>query len=126
MNYTNIKSFEDACANQGLDAAKVLPDFSMFPERDRKAMEAHAKLIIINKALNGDWVPDWTDDDQWKYFPWFYMDDEDSGSRFSYYDCVYDDSCSVVGSRLCYRNREVAEYAGKQFEDLYREYFVIA
>jgi hypothetical protein len=126
MNYTDIKSFEDACAAQGLDAATVLPDFSMFPERDRKAMEAHAKLIIINKALNGDWTPDWTNGKWDKYYPWFYMNDKESGSGFSYYGFVLGFSYSIFGSRLCYRSSEIAEYAGEQFLELYRDYFVIA
>ena len=120
-----IKTFEDACKALKLDPEKVLPDFSMFPEQHRKAMTAHAKLIIIAQALNGNWKPDW-DNGEWdKYYPWFDMDSS-SGSGFSYDG--YDDWCSIslVGSRLCFKSRELAEYAGKQFEDLYRDYFVIS
>lgn len=120
-----IKTFEDACKALKLDSKKVLPDFSMFPEKHQKAMIAHAKLVIIAQALNGDWEPNWDDWDECKYEPWFDMENSSSGSGFSYY--VYDCwlSASVVGSRLCFKSSELAKYAGKQFEALYKDYFVI-
>ena len=40
----------------------------------------------------------------------------DYGSRGTYV---------AVGSRLCFKSRELAEYAGKQFKDIYEEYYVI-
>jgi hypothetical protein len=80
--YTNIKTFEDACKVLNLDAATVIPDFSLFPEADKEAMIAHAKLIIIAKAINGDWTPDWTNGQWDKYYPWFVMGSP-SGGGFS-------------------------------------------
>lgn len=123
--YTKIKTFEDACKVLNLDAATVIPDFSLFPEADKEAMIAHAKLIIIAKAINGDWTPDWTNGKWDKYYPWFVMGSP-SGGCFSYDG--YDDwlTGSGVGSRLCFETREKAIYAGKQFEDLYKVYFVKA
>jgi hypothetical protein len=121
--YTKIKTFEDACKVLNLDAKKVIPDFSLFPVEEQEAMKAHAKLIIIAKAINGDWVPDWTNLGEYKYYPWFEMGSS-SGVGFSYYG--YDDwnSSSIVGSRLCFENREKAEYVGKKFQELYKTYFV--
>ena len=121
-----IKTFEDACKALKLDPEKVIPDFSMFPEKHQKAMIAHAKLIIIAQALNGDWKPDWKNWEQWKYTPWFDMENSSSGSGFSYLDCADWHAGSCVGSRLCFKSRDLAEYAGKQFLDLYRDYFVIS
>ncbi len=124
MDYTEIKTFEDACNAIGLQQPElVIPDFSFFPESDRKAMIAHAKLVIIAKAINGDWVPDWTNGEWDKYFPWFRMGSS-SGVGFSFVG--YDDwrSGSFVGSRLCFETREKAKYAGTQFEELYKIYFV--
>lgn len=115
-----IKSFEDAC--NSLKTETALPDFSMIPEVHRKPLEAHYKLIIIAQAINKSWHPDWKDDDQYKYYPWFEMDG-DSGFSFHY---VYGWSTfSFVGSRLCFGKREDAEYAGKTFIDLYKEYFLL-
>ncbi len=123
--YTDIKTFEDACQVLNLDASNVIPDFSFYPEEDKEAMIAHAKLVLIAKALNEGWVPDWKDYDQYKYYPWFDMDSS-SGDGFSYdnYGGWY--THSFVGSRLCFQSREIAKYAGTRFEDLYKSYFVKA
>jgi hypothetical protein len=123
--YTDIKTFEDACKVINLDATKVIPNFSLFPESDREAMIAHAKLVVIAKAINGDWVPDWNNWNQYKYYPWFEMGSP-SGGGFSYYVYVDWATTSSVGSRLCFQTRDMAKYVGKQFEDLYKTYFVKA
>jgi hypothetical protein len=121
--YTDIKTFEDACKVLALNPENVVPDFSFFPESDRQAMIDHSKLVIIAKAINGDWVPYWEDYDQYKYYPWFEMGPS-SGVGFSYGGYGYWRSDSTVGSRLCFESREKAKYAGTQFEELYKSYFV--
>jgi hypothetical protein len=123
-----VVSFEDACKVLGLDATNFLPDFSGYPEKHRNAMIAHAKLVLIAEALNDGWQPNWNDGDEYKYYPWFEIDaseEKPSGFGFSYSDYGSWDTYSGVGSRLCYRTRELALYAGKQFQDLYKDYFLI-
>ena len=121
--YTEIKTFEDACKALNLDPATIIPDFSLFPESDRQAMIDHAKLIIIAKAINGDWVPDWTNSNERKHYPWFVMGSS-SGVGFSCDDDDYWAAYSGVGSRLCFESSEKAKYVGDQFQDLYKSYFV--
>jgi hypothetical protein len=127
-NLRQLKTFEDACKVEGLDAEKVIPDFSCYPEKNRKAMVAHAKLVIIAQAANklenegNEWIPDWNDFDQYKYYPWFEMGGS-SGFRFVGYDHWF--SHSTVGSRLCFISRNVATYIGETFVDLYKEYFTL-
>lgn len=118
--HTDIKTFEDACKVRGIDPNN-LPDFSMIPEQHRQALTDHYKLVIIAEALNEGWKPDWNNDDEYKYYPWF---DMENGFVFLVSD--FSDPTSCVGSRLCYRSREIAEYAGKQFEGLYKSYFQLS
>jgi hypothetical protein len=122
MDYKEIKTFEDAC--NALEILAIIPELGTTPEEFSGPILAHYKLMVIAKAINGDWKPDWSDSNQWKYYPWFDMRSSASGG-FSYdgYDCW--DPGSGVGSRLCFESREKAEYAGTQFKDLYEEYFVI-
>lgn len=126
MKLQELKTFENACEVLGLDPEKVLPDFSCYPEADRKALEAQAKLFIIVKAANKiankgkEWIPNWDDSSQYKYENWFYM--SSSGFRFS--DCVSWHSYSPVGSRLCFISSEVGKYVANTFIDLYRDLFV--
>lgn len=126
MELNQIKTFEDACAVLKLDASK-LPDVSMLPEKHQKALIAHYKLIIIAQAINNGWEPDWNDDDQYKYYPWFWVKAkaDNSGLGLSYLDYAYTNSDTSVGSRLCFPTREAAKYAGETFTDLYEEYFLI-
>lgn len=83
----NIKSYEDACVVVKHDPA-ALPDVSAIPEEFKKATIANFKLMIIAKALRGDWVPDWNNRNQYKWYPWFNMF---SGFAFaiSFYDWAY-------------------------------------
>ncbi|MCO6499109.1 MAG: hypothetical protein J5I47_01885 [Vicingus serpentipes] len=122
-----LKTFEDACKIEKLDPKKILPDFSCYPEEDRKALEAHAKLLVVVKAANRldnnnkEWTPDWTDG-KWKYEPWFVMNEGSSGFRYDVFDYWFTLSC--VGSRLCFKSEDVCEYITNQFIDLYRDYFM--
>jgi hypothetical protein len=128
MQFTEIKTFEDACKVERLNPKKVIPDFKAYPAKDRKAMIAHAKLVIIARVLNKlanrgkQWKPDWTNGQWDKYYPWFYMG---GSSGFRFYGCGGWGSGSDVGSRLCFISQEVGEYAGKQFTKLYKDYFTL-
>ena len=127
MKYTDLKTFEDACKVLELDAETVIPNFSCLPEEKQKAMIAHVKLIFIaeaaNKIENGGevWIPDWNNQDEFKYYPWFKKGL--SGLRCVVY--VLWPSATYVGSRLCYKTEELAKYIGNQFFGLYDDYFII-
>jgi len=76
-NLDQLKTFSDASKLLKLDPKKVIPDFKNFPTRDRKAMVAHAKLVVIaraaNKIGNGgkEWKPDWSNPKQYTHgFIW--------------------------------------------------------
>ena len=120
---STIKTFEAACKKLKLDPKKCLPVVSGMPKHHQDATIAHAKLVIITEALNDGWKPDWTNGNWDKYYPWF---DMSSGSGLSFcVVCVVRGSLSAVGSRLCFKSRQLAEYAGKQFKKLYKQYFVL-
>jgi hypothetical protein len=124
MNYTEIKTFEDACKAQGVDA-NVLPDVSMLPAKHQKSIIAHYKLMVVVAAINGSWVADWSNRSQYKYEPWFkVIPDSSKPSGFGLSSRDYDSwsAGTYVGSRLCFETSEQAEYAGTQFKELYEDY----
>jgi hypothetical protein len=106
-----IKTFSDACKELGMVE-------NIFNDSDTKDEIAYKKLKIIIKALNEGWKPNWNNSKEYKYIPWHNM------SPFGFGDSNYDiwNTDSVMGSCLCYKSRELAVYAGKQFEDIYKDF----
>lgn len=121
FDFRTIKTFEDACAHLNIDPANT-PDLSMIPEEFRKPLLAAYKLMVIYKAINNGWVPDWSNDEQRKWFPWFGV--LTSGSGFSSTASNYNYGDASVGSRLCTDTSEKAEYIASQFEAEYVDYFL--
>jgi hypothetical protein len=116
-----IKTFADACKALGL-STKALPDVSLLTKQQAKGVTAHFKLMVIAEALNDGWKPNWKDTNEWRFYPWFALRGG-SGFRLAYVDYRY--AGSLVGSRLCFKSREIAEYAGKQFIKLYKDYMTM-
>ena len=116
-----IKSFEEACAVLGLDPTQ-LPVVTNLPEKDQNAIIAFYKLTIIIRALNEGWEPNWKNWDEYKYYNYFFVR---SGSCCVYSDSGYADADALFGSRLCFKSRELAEYALSQFKELYLQYLLI-
>jgi len=82
---------------------------------------AYKQLKLIVQAFNEGWTPDWTNGKWDKYYPWFKMGSP-SGGGFSFSDYVYWRAGSCVGSHLCYKSSDLAEYAGKLFESIYKDF----
>jgi hypothetical protein len=120
-----VKTFQDACR-----VLSINPDDLFFAalsgsgglEKDELSILAYCKLIIIARALNEGWLPDWTNINQCKYVPWF---KNMSGVGLSCDGYVRWYSPTTVGSRLCYKSSELAEYAATQFADIYREFLTL-
>ena len=142
-----IKTFEDACNELGIEHPFVRSynhwmNYGVYNQPD---IEAYLKLRIIAAALNEGWEPQFVED-EWRYFPWFELYtqkeidemDEEQKHRvvcrsFNYanafggvaYASTYGDSSytlASVGSRLAFKTRELAEYAGKQFIEIWADY----
>ena len=121
-----IKTFEAACKAKGLSPENCIPDVSTYPAEHQKAVVAAAKLFIVVDVLNDGWKPNWNNDDEYKYYLWFDMEkskSNPSGFRLDYVDFNYTDS--HVGSRLCFKSREVAEHAAKHFISLFKDLMVL-
>ncbi len=127
MDFKDIKTYEDACKKLGVDP-NALPEVSLLPVKDQAPVIAHYKLIKIAEALNNGWQPDWTKSSEYKYFPYFVIKkDKEHPSGFGFSFTSYADwrAFAHVGSRLCFKSSDMALYAGEQFADLYKEYFLI-
>lgn len=109
-----VKTFDDA---RKLTGRPDVPDFSNLPTDMRKHFEAQYKMIVIAEALNEEWIPDWDNHNEYKYYPWFKM----SPSSFAFRVSICGLADAGSGSRLKFRTCELAEYAAKQFIDIWKD-----
>ncbi|GAB1358555.1 hypothetical protein MASR1M31_03330 [Porphyromonadaceae bacterium] len=118
------KLFEEAVKATGRPASI---DISSFPEDMREYHEAQYQMIVITEYLNDGWKPDWTNEDEPKYFPYFlYKNDTNKGSGSSggvfgstYYS--YSNAYAGYGSHLCYKARALAERSGQEAIEIWNK-----
>lgn len=106
-------NFETAC--KVLDIQEDLPNVDGLPEKYRKRIIDFYKMSVIADAINKEndnWEPDYSDNNQYKYRPFFWFR---PGSGFSSYANDFWLANSSVGSRLVFENEDDAQYAGKLF-----------
>ena len=144
-----IKTFTDACNALG-DEHPLVPQYRLTAAAYKgdpmtEDFIAYLKLRIIVAALNEGWEPKF-EKGEYRYYPWFYLytkeqydelDDKEKGrcvlrsgySAVAYYGFVYvyavvDASVSFTsnGSRLAFRTRELAAYAGRQFTEEWADF----
>lgn len=117
--FEDIKTFEDACEELGITNDSCRP---IFDEDEDPDEIAYKKLKVIVAAINQGWTPDWSNSNQYKYWPYFKLS---SGFGFSISDFVYDGTITCVGSRLCFETKEKCTYAAQKFIDIYEQFLTI-
>ncbi len=122
-----LKTVEECCEYLGYDPTEVIREMPWYPEKDREALEAHAKRLIVVDAINRkendgkEWFPDFTNWDERKYVPYFTVKSS-SGFRCLDYDSWGTDS--AVGSRLCFFSKAGLDHAIEHFFELFETEFV--
>ncbi len=119
---TRVTSYEEACERVGVEP---------LTEERIKALElrpdevARKKLEVITAALNEGWSPDWNNTNEYKYYPYFYIEPRKhgAGAGLSYTNTngAASATSASIGSRLCFHDHETARYAGKTFTELYEQ-----
>lgn len=109
--------FEYACEKLGISNA--LPDVSLLPERNQKAVIAFYKLSVIIQWVNEGWEPDLQDEEQFKYYPWFEINSAGLGCSLTHY--AASDPIAAFGSRLCFKTRKLALEWGQKLLPLYED-----
>ena len=90
------------------------------------ALIALNKLFTIAEAWNKEdgFVPDFSDWNQDKWFPWFKYYKKTARFVYSYANYAPAYAPEGIGARLCFKTHIRAEQFGKQFEDLYNKIFL--
>ena len=145
-----VKTFDDACKELGIDAEAIQQQWqdagiTMLDE------VAYQKLRIITAALNEGWEPDFTNDDEYRYYPYLCLwtkeelEDKDEAWKDDHnlqlwigggtsYDGAYcglasaysydawSNATARLSARLAHKTEELAIYSGKQFTELWANY----
>ncbi len=119
-----VKTVTHAVEILGYEDTDVKDYFAMVSAGLQDHILGNQELVIIAKALNEGWTPDWHNVKWDKWFNWFNTSSSSSG-RFSFFGSDDRDSSSNCGSRLCFKSKELAQYAATQFLDIYQKTFTI-
>ena len=94
-------------------------------QRHIEALVALNQLFTIAEAWNKEdnFVPDFSDKNQDKWFPWFKYN-EDAVEFVCAISSSTTSVCAYLGSRLCFKTSKRAAQFGKQFIDLYNKVFL--
>lgn len=134
-----IKTWDDVVDELGTDPTKALPSNA------DKDLVAYVKIRAIAEVLNEGWTPQFTVNER-RYFPWFVLYTKDEIDRMSDDErsrVVLRSSCSAYayggvacalasygssyastyyGSRLAFKSRDLAIYAGETFAKEYADF----
>lgn len=104
----------------------ILTLLNGFNPHHLEALIALNKLFTIAEAWNKEdgFVPDFSDCEQDKWFPWFKYDND--AARFVYANTHHTLATADArfGSRLCFKSPARAAQFGNQFTDLYNKVFL--
>lgn len=145
-----VKTFDDACKELGIDAEAIQQQWqdagiTMLDE------VAYQKLRIITAALNEGWEPEFKED-EYRYYPYCILytkaeieqkDDEwkdeynlqlwlgggasnygaNCGLASARSNSAWSNAVASLSARLAHKTEELAIYSGKQFTELWANYY---
>lgn len=119
-----IKTLQDACDELGEEHPLVTQyrlsvAAAYIGDPMTEDFIAYLKLRIITAALNEGWEPQFVAGES-RWYPWF-------SAIQGVLECTNANKAGVLsyavnGVRLAFKSRELAEYAGKQFVDIYKDF----
>lgn len=148
-----VKTYEDAVWELGNDHPLVEAASSAewrFTNSEDKDIIAYLKLRVIVAALNDGWKPQFVPGEL-RWYPWYELISKDEydamsedekqerrcvgrsnvdayaygGLVYSYASSASSSSHAHNGSRLAFKSEALAEYAGKQFAELFADFCFI-
>lgn len=120
-----VKTFLDACKELGEDHPLIVEYRTILRIRLSPDIIAYFRLRIIVAALNEGWEPTFKSGEI-RYYPWFKLISTNAHNDIVFCYANYDSSYSVTfsGARLAFKNKELAQYAGTQFINEYKEFLL--
>jgi len=123
-----VKTIQDAYKELGVktfgDAYKVLrmDDRKLFADTPiEQCDDPMLNAMLFCRALNEGWWPDMNNTNEVKWYPYFKCS---SGFGFEDSNSNIWATYSTVGSRLCFKNEKLSNYAGRAITDTYKKFMM--
>ena len=147
-----VKTFEDACKELGEDH-KLVQQFKAIQEAiaEDKEATAYFKLGIITAALNEGWETDFTNNEEYRYYPYLCLWSKEDlerktdawkdernlqlwrvgrgsgvgancGLAFADSNNAWSNATAAFSARIAHKTEDLAIYSGKQFTELWANY----
>ena len=120
-----INTMDDVYKLAGVNPQTDLPDVSRCLDRLKKTTISGYNLMLLYDLLNGDWVADPTNKNEYRIIPWVQIVvDKSKPSGFGFSDAGFNDRRTItrVAARLYLRKSEHALFVIRQFPDLLADY----
>lgn len=118
-----IKSVRDAFEELDICPSDIEVSLPCELKGDKESILNYINAIVVTRALNEGWEPDFDNSSEGKYYPYFDM--RSAGSGFACNGCNCWISLTYTPARLCFKTPELAVYAGKQFNEMFKKLFII-
>jgi hypothetical protein len=114
-----VFDFGAVCAEAGVNQRSYDLQPGMSDEEKHELFAR--KMRLIYRVFNGpDWNPDFSNDKQPKYYPWFRF----TGGGFVLGDVDYYYGYAYVSARLCAKNEAIVRHICKYFLNEYNDYLL--
>lgn len=121
-----VKTFLDACKELGEDHPLIVEYRTILRIKLLSPdIIAYFRLRIIVAALNEGWEPTFKNEEI-RYYPWFKIIHTNANNGLVICGAVSDSAYSntYIGAHLAFKNKELAQYAGTQFINEYKEFLL--
>ena len=109
-----VKNYSDLCKKTKTKEL-VISDFSFLPKEQQEKALAYHQIQTIEKLYNGDWIKNFRDRNQEKWYPYF--DGSGRGLVFLYSSCSYYVFSGLVAD---FKDEKTSNFVGKTFIDIYK------
>lgn len=112
-----VKSVEDAIKELGENDTEVRDYRYLQSSGVSKHIIGYQGAVVFCKALNEGWVPNWDDTNEYKYYIWWDLRND----NLSCGNCSFRYFSGYTSSRLHFKNKTLAQHAGK-FPEIFKDY----
>ncbi len=115
-NLFAFDTYSKVCKKLG-EEELTINDFKFLHEDDRAKILAKAQIAQLERFFNQGWVPNWKDQSESKYYPYF----EYKAGHGWVFDAYYFHCYYSYGEVAFYKDAKTAEFVGKTFLSIYKQ-----